>query len=201
MKTLDEIFIANGTDKASKHAVRGHNYGVHYAKFFEPVRFDSLKLLEIGVGGGESIRSWLEYFDAAHVYGVDIVEKTNEWNTPEGETNLRYTFVQGPQESETFWACFLADQGKDWNIIIDDGSHENSGIITTFNALWPTVAKNGLYVVEDLNAGYTPGSVHVKPGFPSHSKWLHSIVDKMHTDPGDIESVYFAPELCILRKA
>lgn len=203
MKTLDEIFIEHGTDKASKHLeLKGHNYAPGYEVFFAPRRFDPLKLLEIGVGGGESVKSWLEYFASASIYGIDIVHDTNPYNTPDAIPGIdpRYRFLQGDQSDKTMWACALANWGDEFDIIIDDGSHINTDIIASFDALWPIVNPGGLYCVEDLNAGYTPGSVHVKPGAKTHAQWLHDFIDRIHTAAGDLDSIYFAPELAILRK-
>jgi len=39
-------------------------------------------------------------------------------------------------------------------LIIDDGSHINSHIITTSNFLFPFLNKGGVYVVEDLKTSY-----------------------------------------------
>jgi methyltransferase family protein len=200
MKTLDEIAIANGADKGSTHPVKGHDFARHYDRFFAPLRFDKLQLLEIGVGGGESIRTWLQYFPSAYIYGVDIVSNTNPWNTPDSQPDPRYRFLQGDQTDKTMWACLCANWGTEFDIIVDDGGHFNDGIITAFSCMWDCITPGGLYCVEDLGSGYTPGSVHVKPGFPPHSAWLHAFVDALHTSPGGFDSAYFAPELVIIRK-
>lgn len=200
MKTLDEICIENGADKGSTHHVKGHDFARHYDRFFSPLRFDKLNLLEIGVGGGESIQSWLEYFPSASIYGIDIVSKTNPWNDPDTQADPRYRFLQHDQNDKTGWECLKAVWGTEWNIIVDDGGHFNDGIITSFNSMWECIKPGGLYCVEDLGSGYTPSSVHVKPGFPPHAQWLHAFVDVLMTTPGGIDSVYFAPELAIIRK-
>jgi len=202
MKTLDEICIEKGADKGSTHPVKGHDFARHYDRFFSPLRFDKLQLLEIGVGGGESVQSWLEYFPSAYVYGVDIVSNTNPWNNPDPDhrADPRYRFLQGNQSDKTMWACLCANWGSDFDIIIDDGSHINTDIIASFNFMWDCITPGGLYCIEDLGSGYTPGSVHVHPGAPPHSAWLHAFVDKLNTSPGGIDSVYFAPELAIIRK-
>lgn len=188
MKTLDEIAIEHGTDKATvftRTYAQPHGYTPIYEICFEPIRDRPIKFLEIGVGGGESIRTWLEYFPKATVYGVDLVHDTNYWNTPQPRVTDfedRYRFVQGSQSCTTFWACFLADEGVDWNVIVDDGSHILSDMITTFNALWPHVLKGGLYCVEDLG--------------PEHLAWINS-TSKERTNA---ELDYCGGELAIFRK-
>ena len=202
METLDDIFIANGTDKGSKHPVHGHNYADHYEHWFKPRRFDDLVFCEIGVGGGESVRSWLAYFESPEfrLIGADIVKDTNEWNTPDLKADPRYRFIHLNQEDEVNVKCFAAMVGAEFDIIVDDGAHTNTGIIASFNVLWPLLKKGGLYCIEDLGAGFTPGSVHIKPGLPPHKAWLHGIVDLMMTGPQETEFAYFSHELVILKK-
>lgn len=204
MKSLDQIAIEQQTDRASvftRTYAKPHDYARHYDKLFAHLRHQPVKMLEIGAAGGEGIKMWDEYFDNpdSRIFGVDIVANTNPWNTP--GTTLRYTFNQGDQSSETFWACWLADHGGDLDIVVDDGGHYNDGIITSFNSLWPAVRPGGFYAVEDLGCSYG-SSIFVKPGFPTHMQWLKSFVDFMNTNehaPG-VDSIYFSKELAVFKK-
>ncbi len=201
MSTLDDLMIFHGSDKASQFTrtyAKPKGYCQHYERCFGELRDKPMKIAEVGVGGGESIRGWLEYFPAARVFGVDIVSNTNPWDTP--GTNDRYTFVTGNQGDPVFWQCFIADYGVDWDICIDDGSHINSDIITTFNALWPHVRPGGFYAIEDLGVAYSQNSIFLKPGFPNHIDWLRSNIDALNAGAG-IDSMYFSRELCVFRKA
>lgn len=144
---------------------------------------------------------WLDYFSHpdARIFGVDIVSNTNPWNTP--GRNGRYFFNQGDQASATFWACWLADHGKDLDIVIDDGGHFNDGIITSFNALWPAVRPGGFYAIEDLGCSYGPSSIFVKLGFPNHMDWLKSHVDLMNQFlSSNVDSIYLSKELAVFKK-
>lgn len=196
MKSLDEIMIGTGADKASQHPHLAHNYAIHYDHFFSPRRFDKLKMLEIGVGSGPSIQGWLEYFDAAKVFGVDTVHDTNEWNAP--GTKGRYTFVNGDQSDKTFWACFKADYGSDWGIVIDDGGHYADQIITSFECLFPLVVSGGYYCIEDLAVAY--GTLFMKPDFKNHMDFIKDLLDRVN-QKDDIRAVHFSKELAIIQKA
>lgn len=200
MKTLDQIFNEHGTDKGSAHPIVSHGYAPFYHFLLHTLRALPIKLLEIGVGGGESIQSWLEYFPEATVYGVDIVKNTNPWNTPGNSPDPRYNFIHNDQNDRTGWACFLADAGDGFTVIIDDGSHENTGIVTSFECLWPALAVGGFYFIEDLGAGYTPGSVHVKPGAPSHREWLGKLLEDLHTGNSPADAIMFCRELAAIHK-
>lgn len=201
MKTLDEIAIEHGTDKGTRHPLyAGHGYAPLYDEVFSPLRELEIKFLEIGVGGGESIRTWLEYFPKAKVFGVDIVHSTNPWNTVSPDAHERYHFATGDQSSDVFWKCFLADYGTDWNVIVDDGGHCNYQIIPTFEALWPHIKPGGYYCIEDLGVGYGVGSVFVRKDFPRHMDFIHTMMDQMNQGQENRDQMYFARELAIFRK-
>jgi len=206
MKTLDETGIANGTDKASvftRTYAKPHDYLRHMEQFFATLKDKPIKLVEIGVGGGESIRTWLDYFAFAWVLGIDNVHDTNRWNTPkkwntcdaESDGYDRYAFMAADQTDPTFWACFAADVGRTVDIAIDDGSHEPKGVQMSFAGLWPLIKPGGFYVIEDLGCGFTT------PGLPTHWEFMAAyLAPLMIGGLEDLDSIYIARELAIIRK-
>lgn len=196
---LDDIAIKFGTDKATKHPVGAHAYTPEYELYFEPVRYDELKILEVGVGGGESIQMWLEYFPNAYVFGLDKVCDTNPWNTRGAATHARYKFISGDQTDPTMWQCLLADHGYNWDIVIDDGGHFNDEVITTWVGMWPAVAPGGLYCIEDLGVD-VPGSIFVKPGNPGHIAFMGELIAALNKGLVGIDSMHFSRELVIIQK-
>jgi len=205
LKTLDEIAIEHGTDKATQFT-RTHaqpkGYTVHYERFFAPLREEWIKMIEIGIGGGESARTWLDYFPHAWLIGIDNVSGTNEWNTPKKFGNLemlspldRYAFMAADQTDPVFWACFTADVGPTLDIAIDDGSHEPKAVQISFAGLWPLIKPGGLYCIEDLGCGFT------SPGCQTHWEWLATyLAPLMVGGLMDLDSIYVAPQLAIIRK-
>lgn len=198
--SLDQIAIKHGTDKASQHPVKGHGYTEHYSRAFEHLRTYPGKLLEIGVGGGESIRTWLEYFPVMRVFGVDNYQGTNPWNTVGARPDPRYHFVYGDQSSDVFWKCFLADYGSDWTILIDDGGHFSNQVVTTWVMMWPHMAPGGLYCIEDFGVAYSPGTIFCPTGWPTHQELIKGFIDQIH-QIGDIDSMAISRELAILKRS
>lgn len=204
MKTLNEIAEEHGTDKAVMYTrvpgQPGHGYAPHYDFLFKELRHAAVRLLEIGVGGGESIRTWLEYFDNpdARIFGVDITQNTNPWNSPKGMPDPRYGFNCGDQSDPTFLACLLVDRGP-FDIVIDDGSHMIKDIAASFQVLWPALSASGLYCVEDIGVGYSQGSIFVAPNYPTHGQWLNAQIDKLQTDK-KFAWVFTAHELAVFSK-
>lgn len=196
METLDEIAIRNGTDKATvftRTYAKPHGYTPHFDLLFSPLREQPIKLLEIGVGGGESIRTWLEYFPLASVVGVD--NNPDSWNGPHD----RYRFVLGNQGDGSFWEKFTGEVGSGWDVIIDDGSHVSLDILTTWNSLWPRVNPGGFYAIEDLGVGYGAGSVFLREGYPTHMEFIKSLLDQINL-LDEIQSLHFSRELAVFRK-
>ncbi|AVH55789.1 MULTISPECIES: class I SAM-dependent methyltransferase [Streptomyces] len=133
-----------------------HWYTRHYERHFRALRDEPVKVLEIGVGGyddesfgGGSLLMWQRYFRRGLVYGLDLYRK------PE-TLGPRVRTVQGDQNDPEFLASLAAELGP-FDIVIDDGSHVNGHVRTSFEALFPQVREGGLYVVEDIQTSYWPG--------------------------------------------
>lgn len=199
-KTLDQIAIEMQTDRASvftRTYGKPHDYARHYDKLFTPLRDQQIKMLEVGVGGGEGVRMWLDYFSCVVLNGVDIVHDTNSWDKP-GRTG-NYIFTQGDQTDPDFWKRFIETHGGDWDVVVDDGLHSNIAVITTFNALWQHVKPGGFYAVEDLNVAYGIGSSFVNANWPNQIDFLKGKIDELNKG-NEIDSIYLSKELCVLRK-
>lgn len=145
---LPTLAIAFETDKWG-----GHFYAKHYQHHFQPLREKKLVVLEIGVGGyddpragGGSLRMWKTYFPHAKIYGIDIFDKT-----PHDEERIK-TF-RGSQTDAQFLERVLDEIGTP-DIIIDDGSHYNHHVTETFGLLFPRLADDGIYAVEDTQTSY-----------------------------------------------
>jgi Clostridial hydrophobic W len=141
--TLDAIGLRHGTDKASSH----HNYLQFYERFFASLRDKTLTVLEIGVFGGASLKTWAEYFPNAKVVGVDIAAASRMYETG------RVTIVLADQANIEELTSIGIEHGP-FDIIIEDGSHMWNHQITSLRALFPFLKNGGLYVVEDLQTNY-----------------------------------------------
>lgn len=149
---LSELSVSFGSDKWASY----HWYTQHYEQHFARFRTEPIRLLEIGIGGyqfaewgGESLRMWQRYFSRGLIYGLDIFDKP-------GVTGPRIRAIQGDQNDPEFLAELGRHHGP-FDIIIDDGSHINEHVKTSFHHLFPFVRLGGLYVVEDLQTAYWPG--------------------------------------------
>lgn len=140
MQDLDEIFIAAGTDKSSLC----HWYSKYYTMFFESLRHETISLLEWGVDSGFSLRSWRRYFTEAKISGIDI-RGDYEYLIDEGCTA---TYIVD-QKDESQVRAFGEAHINEYDIIIDDCTHDADDMIRTFEIMFPALKANGYYVIED----------------------------------------------------
>lgn len=133
-----------------------HWFAPHYDRHFRERRGERLRILEIGIGGyrapnagGGSLLLWKHYFPRAHVFGLDIADKSHI-------DEARVTVLQGDQGDAAFLDALAREHGP-FDIVIDDGSHLNGHVRTSFGALFGHVRNGGLYVIEDVWTSYWSG--------------------------------------------
>jgi hypothetical protein len=119
-------------------------YERHFKDFVQkPVTF-----IEIGCGLGGSLQMWKQYFGPhARIVGIDINPKCKRFAEDQIEIHI------GAQQDTAFLQRVI-DQVGIPDIVVDDGSHVMSHLVSTFEFLYPKMLKNGVYLVEDLHTAY-----------------------------------------------
>ena len=176
-RNLPALATYFGTDKWNSHW-----YADRYQRHFEPLRGRRLRLLEIGVGGygnplagGESLRMWKAYFPRALVFGLDLADKRVH-------DERRIRTLRGSQTDEALLQDLSRRFGP-FDIVIDDGSHRNADVIRTFEILFPLLAPDGKYVIEDLQTAYWPkfgGAAPGEHGAPTSMSFLKNLLDGLN---------------------
>ena len=132
VETLDQIGIRHGTDKNSTQ----NNFLQFYAAFLEHIRERQVKVLEIGVLNGGSVRTWRDFFRHGTVIGVDINPSTKQL----AEARIS---IEIADQSKAQDLARLAQLGP-FDLILDDGSHIWAHQILTFEYLFEALAPGGL---------------------------------------------------------
>ena len=159
-KTLDDLARSYILDKSV--STHNHNYIPGYESLFIDIRSSVKNVLEIGIGSlengqmggpdgplaslgyktGNSLRCWRDYFHNANIYGIDIFEHNlNE---------ERITTFKADQSSETDLLNLMSNINNNLDIIIDDGSHNETHQVFSFMTLEKYLSPNGIYVIEDI---------------------------------------------------
>lgn len=145
---LDQLAVSFNTDKGSKW----HGYAQIYEHYFEKIRFQPLKFLEIGFFKGSSARMWNKYFPNASLYFIDIDPQAFKLYGHELSDRCHLHVVD--QSKSLALKNFAQSVGPEFDIIIDDGSHFMAHQITSFITLFPYIKPGGIYVIEDLHTSY-----------------------------------------------
>ena len=135
------------TTNTGKKITKWKHYFPIYEKHFEPIRNKPIKILEIGILNGGSLEMWRYYFPEATIVGIDINPLCKE-HEQEG-INIRI----GDQTDEKFLQSLIDEFGT-FDLIIDDGSHHVAHVNKTFQFLFPKLADEGIYFIEDTHAAY-----------------------------------------------
>lgn len=145
---LHDIGIKYNTDKTNNwHSFNGKSYLHIYENYFFNLKEKKINILEIGVKNGNSLRVWKEYFPNANICGLDL----NADCLKHSEDRIE-VFVGSQNDPEIIKN--IIDKYKNFDIIIDDGSHINELIVDSFNLLSPYMKNSGIYIIEDLNCSY-----------------------------------------------
>lgn len=146
---FDELFKNFNSDKASKFMINnqvidGHNYSPFYEKYFQKFKNkENLNILEIGSLRGAATASFYYYFNKPLITCVDI----NPFQIQIFSKNIRSIYIDTRSNEVLNNLCNYLNQ--EFDIIIDDGSHNVRDQIISLNVFFKKIKKNGIYVIED----------------------------------------------------
>ncbi len=131
---------AIGTDKGPCC----HNYTELYERLFFPWKDEPIKIFEIGVAEGGSLKMWQAYFPQARIFAVDIEPKT-------GFDNDRVKTLIADQANRDQLQAAIDVAGGDIHVLIDDGGHTMEQQQVSLGFLFKHVRPGGYYVIEDVH--------------------------------------------------
>ena len=182
----------------------GRFYAI-YDGYFAEFRDKPIRMLEMGVHTGTSLKVWASYFTRGTIIGLDLERKADFSGYP------NIVFEQGDQ-TDIARLRTIAHGGLD--IVLDDCSHIGKNAMTSYTALFPYLNSGGLYVIEDWGTGYLkdwPDGKLPESARPviagnrilSHdfgmAGFVKSLVDEAAGD--SISFAHFYKQTVILRKA
>jgi len=204
--SLDSLGLSFGTDKSSL----GHDYLRFYEEYFEARKNKNIKLLEIGLAAGASLRVWEEYFRQGVIIGADINPATKQFARPR-------VIVEIVDQADISQLMELGAKHGPFDIIIEDGSHMWEHQINSLKILFPFLVEDGIYVIEDLQTNFG----YMQKGFRGTSdiscvEYLKKLVDirvgynnvdlSKESDPflraygRALKSIIFYRESCLIEK-
>jgi hypothetical protein len=210
-RDLAQLTERHGTDKGPasitrssrfgrKHTLSGKGYTDTYAQFFDALRDQPIRLLEIGIDRGASIPVWEEFFPHGVLAAIDIEERCTQYQTPQTTVHI------GSQTDPDFLRRVNAASGP-FDVVIDDGGHMMDQHELSITTLWPLLPAGALYVIEDLHTAYMPEFGGGYRAEASTVEKLKRVIDGMHhhEEPpqlvAGVAGMWIASSIVVLVKA
>lgn len=202
MTPVEELFWSNEGPIVHKWH---HYYLPIYDRYLAPWRGRPVRMLEIGVSRGGSMKLWRKFLGPdAVLFGIDIDPECARFDGQDSQVRI------GSQADPAFLREVIAEMGG-VDIVLDDGSHVSAHIRASLDTLYPLLAEGGLYLIEDLHACYwrnygggyrRPGSFieTVKTMIDDMHHWYHSQGERIAATAGHLGAVHVYDSLIVLEK-
>ena len=152
INSLDGLFYHYGSDKSDifkKTENKGHGYSKFYKQKLEKLQNHKLNILEIGSYAGASSAAFAKYLPESNIFCFDV----NISNFKYKSKRIHVFGLDIKNQKKTIKTLNkIADQLriKEFDIIIDDGSHNLSDILIALKLFFKYLKNKGLYVIEDF---------------------------------------------------
>ena len=150
--SLDELFHFYGSDKSNifkRSQTKGHGYSKFYSNQLKEFKNKKINILEIGSYAGASAAAFAKYFSNANIFCFDV-------NISNFEYQSKNIFVYGvdinnkKKVKEILNDIFEKNKFSFFDLIIDDGSHNLSDMLLSFNLFFHYLNNKGIFVIEDF---------------------------------------------------
>ena len=190
MSTTHEIALNN----SHRPLYKLEHYFNIYDKYLSRYRNSPVRILEIGVCDGGSLDMWRDYFGKdATIHGLDINPHVYTFSNH----NTRI-IIADQEDRDSLEELFKNELPFD--IIIDDGGHMAKQQKNSFEALFPLLNENGVYIVEDIQTSYWKsfdGGIRSPSSFIEFSKCLIDYVNIDHFRTEDTIPLYLPLKLSL----
>ena len=133
--------VHTGTDKNTTHS-----YLEAYERVFKPKRHDPVRIVEIGVFTGGSLRAWADYFDHAEseIIGLDINPHLVRFDLSTPKIKTMILDATNREAVNRLEGSF--------DFVIDDGSHALRDQMASYLLLKSKMRPGGAYIIEDIQS-------------------------------------------------
>lgn len=125
-----------------------HSYTILYDFLFGKLKYEKIKIAEVGIWNNAGIQCFREYFPNAEIYGFDqehyLLEQAKSHNLP----NTHYFYMNANDASSVHES--FNKVGGNFDIIIDDASHQFEHQINIILNSVPYLKPGGVLIIEDV---------------------------------------------------
>lgn len=129
-------------------------YLLLYEGAFAHLLDKEVKLLELGVGRGDSLLMWRDYFLKGTIVGLD-----RDPVELDDQTGMVYIYRGNQEDKELLTKITQERAPNGWDIIIDDCSHIGELTKISFWHLFEYLKTGGIYIIKDWGTGYLGGHI------------------------------------------
>ena len=155
---LCEIGKKYDTDKSSQRSNvtnerHCHPYTLFYESLFKNKRHEPLKIAELGILYGSSLRMWQEYFTNAELFGFEYNhDLINNFKQNYDNDRIALSKIDVTNKDSIINAFSTANVMYD--IIIEDTTHQFEDQIRVIENIYPYIKPGGILIIEDIFKSY-----------------------------------------------
>ena len=172
LNTLDELFHHYGSDKANifkKNGEEGHGFSKFYEKKLEKFKNEKINILEIGSYAGASAAAFTKFIPKSNIFCFDVNISNFQYSSKKIHV-FGLDINNQKKILQILNKIFELYKIKEFDIIIDDGSHNLNDILVAFKFFFKFLKKKGLYVIEDFK----------HPNYYAHNNNInHILIDEL----------------------
>lgn len=142
--SLRDLIDNSRTDKDTTHS-----YLDLYQSLLEKKKETAVKVLEIGIHKGGSIKMWDDFFINADVYAVDILPKESMWEELLNKESIHLYNSEDAYNSGFVQNEFI-DNEFQFDMMLDDGPHTLQSMIQFIKLYLPLLKHDGILIIEDV---------------------------------------------------
>ena len=151
-KSLDKLFQFYGSDKGNFFEAgntKGHGYSDFYTSQLDNLKDNKINILEIGSYAGSSAAAFVKYFSKANIFCLDI--NISNFKYKSEKIHVYGIDIKNLSKvKKTLNKIFQQNHINNFDIIIDDGSHNLKDILLSLNFFFKYLKNNGTFIIEDF---------------------------------------------------
>ena len=132
--------------KRTSSKIKGHGYSIFYQKYFENLRSNNLKILEVGSFHGNASAALYFYFKKSKFFAADIYPDLFRYRS-----NRIENFYVNSSDENSIQKNIIDKFSDNFDIIIEDAGHSLKDQIISLFMLFKKLNSGGLFIIEELD--------------------------------------------------
>jgi len=132
--------------KRTSSKIKGHGYSIFYQKYFENLRSNNLKILEVGSFHGNASAALYFYFKKSKLFAADIYPDLFRY-----KSNRIENFYVNSSDENSIQKNIIDKFSDNFDIIIEDAGHSLKDQIISLFMLFKKLNSGGLFIIEELD--------------------------------------------------